>query len=113
MEFKHIPVLLNETIEGLNVKPDGIYVDGTIGGAGHSKEVIKKLSDKGLLIGIDRDDEALNAARKNLNGYKNFKLVHGNHDEIKNILSDLGIEKVDGILPHSFPTENPGKKNQP
>lgn len=98
MEFKHIPVLLNETIEGLNVKPDGIYVDGTIGGAGHSKEVIKKLSDKGLLIGIDRDDEALNAARKNLNGYKNFKLVHGNHDEIKNILSDLGIEKVDGIL---------------
>ena len=98
MEFKHIPVLLNETIEGLNIKPDGIYVDGTIGGAGHSKKIIEKLSDKGFLIGIDRDEEALKAAKENLKEYKNFKLVHGNHDDIKTILSDLGIDKVDGIL---------------
>ena len=98
MEFKHIPVLLNETIEGLNINPNGIYVDGTIGGAGHSKKIIEKLSDKGLLIGIDRDEEALKAAGENLKEYKNFKLVHGNHDDINTILSDLGIEKVDGIL---------------
>ena len=98
MKFKHIPVLLNETIEGLNINPDGIYVDGTIGGAGHSKKIIEKLSDKGFLIGIDRDEEALKAAGENLKEYKNFKLVHGNHDDIKTILSDLGIDKVDGIL---------------
>ena len=98
MEFKHIPVLLNETIEGLNINPDGIYVDGTIGGAGHSKKIIEKLSDRGFLIGIDRDEEALKAAGENLKEYKNFKLVHGNHDDIKTILSDLGIDKVDGIL---------------
>ena len=98
MEFKHIPVLLKETINGLNIKPDGIYVDGTIGGAGHSKEIIKKLSSKGFLIGIDRDEEALKAAKENLKEYNNFKLIHGNHDEIKEILEDIGIEKVDGIL---------------
>ena len=98
MDFKHIPVLLKETIDGLNIKPDGIYVDGTIGGAGHSKEIIKKLSSKGFLIGIDRDEEALKAAKENLKEYNNFKLIHGNHDDIKEILEDIGIEKVDGIL---------------
>ena len=98
MEFKHIPVLLNETIEGLNIKPDGIYVDGTIGGAGHSKEIIKRLSSKGFLIGIDKDDEALNAAQIALKDFSNYKLIHGNHDNIKEILEELGIEKVDGIL---------------
>lgn len=98
MEFKHIPVLLNETIKGLNIKPDGIYVDGTIGGAGHSKKIIEKLSQKGLLIGIDRDEEALKAADKNLKEYKNYKLIHGNHDDIKTILEEIGIYKVDGIL---------------
>ena len=98
MEFKHIPVLLKETIDGLNIKLDGIYVDGTIGGAGHSKEIIKKLSSKGFLIGIDRDEEALKAAKENLKEYNNFKLIHGNHDDIKEILEDIGIEKVDGIL---------------
>ena len=98
MEFKHIPVLLKETIEGLNIKPDGIYVDGTIGGAGHSKEIIKKLSPKGILIGIDKDEEALKAAENNLKEYKNYKLVHGNHDNIKEILKEIGIDKVDGIL---------------
>ena len=98
MEFKHIPVLLKETIEGLNIKKDGIYVDGTIGGAGHSKKIIEKLSSKGFLIGIDRDEEALKAAKENLKEYSNYKLIHGNHDNIKNILEDMGIQKVDGIL---------------
>ena len=98
LEFKHIPVMLNECIEGLNIKPDGIYVDGTIGGAGHSKEIVKRLSANGLLIGIDRDEEALKAAKENLKDYSNVKYVHGNHDEIREILNDLGIGKVDGIL---------------
>ena len=98
MEFSHIPVMLNEVIDGLNIKPDGIYVDGTLGGAGHSKKIVEKPSDKGILIGIDRDEEALAAASKNLEKYKNVKYVHGNHDDIKEILKDLNIDKVDGIL---------------
>ena len=68
------------------------------GGAGHSEETVKRLSNKGLLIGIDRDEEALKAAKKKLENYKNVKYIHGNHDEIYNILSELGIDKVDGIL---------------
>lgn len=98
MEFKHIPVLLEQTISGLKIKPNGIYVDGTIGGAGHSIKIIEKLSEQGMLIGIDRDEEALNVASNKLKQYKNFKPVHGNHDEIKDILNELGIDKVDGIL---------------
>ena len=98
MEFKHKSVLLNECIEGLNINPTGIYVDGTLGGAGHSKEIVKKLSNEGILIGIDRDLDALSAAKENLKDYSNVKYVHGNHDDIKNILEDLNIEKVDGIL---------------
>ena len=98
MEFKHKPVLLRECIEGLNIKKDGIYVDGTLGGAGHSKEILRNLSEKGLLIGIDRDEEALKAAKQNLAEFKNVKYIHGNHDDIKTILEDIGIEKVDGIL---------------
>ena len=99
MEFKHKPVLLNECIEGLNIKPDGIYVDGTLGGAGHSKEILKRLDkNKGILIGIDRDEEALQAAKQNLSEYENVKYVHGNHDDIKEILESLKIDKVDGIL---------------
>lgn len=98
MEFKHKPVLLNECIEGLNIKPDGIYVDGTIGGAGHSLEIVKRLSEKGLLIGIDRDEEALKAAKNKLKEFKNVKYIHGNHDDIKRLLKEQGIEKVDGIL---------------
>ena len=98
MEFKHKPVLLKECIEGLNIKKDGIYVDGTLGGAGHSKEILRNLSGKGILLGIDRDEEALNAAKQNLKEFKNVKYIHGNHDDIKEILEDIGIEKVDGIL---------------
>ena len=98
LEFKHKPVMLDECIKGLNIKPEGIYIDGTIGGAGHSKEIVKRLNDKGMLIGIDRDEEALKAAKNNLSGYKNVKYIHGNHDNIKEILEKEGIEKVDGIL---------------
>ena len=98
MEFKHKPVLLEETINGLNIKKDGIYVDGTLGGAGHSKQILKQLSPKGLLVGIDRDEEALCAAKENLKEFQNVKYVHGNHDEIEEILENLGIKEVDGIL---------------
>lgn len=98
MEFKHKSVLLEECIEGLNIKPNGIYVDGTLGGAGHSKEIVKKLSEDGLLIGIDRDEDALKAARENLKQFQNVKFIKDNHDNIKQILEDIGIEKVDGIL---------------
>ena len=98
MEFKHIPVMLEECISGLNIKPDGIYVDGTLGGAGHSNFIVQKLNKNGLLIGIDRDQEALNAAGIKLKEFNNVKYVHGNHDDILQILADLNIEKVDGIL---------------
>ena len=98
MEFKHKSVLLQECIDNLKINPDGIYVDGTLGGAGHSSEIVKRLSSKGLLIGIDRDEDALKAASEKLKEYSNVKYVHGNHDEIKELLEGLGIEKVDGIL---------------
>ena len=98
MEFKHKPVMLENCIKELNIKKDGIYVDGTLGGAGHSKEILKKISNKGLLIGIDRDEEALKAAQENLKEFKNVIYIHDNHDNIKNILQKLEIERVDGIL---------------
>ena len=98
MEFKHEPVLLEECIKALNINPDGIYIDGTLGGAGHSLEIAKKLSPKGLLIGIDRDTEALRAAKEKLKNYTNVKYIHDNHDNIKQILEELQINGVDGIL---------------
>ena len=98
MEFNHKPVLLKECIEGLNIRQDKIYVDGTLGGAGHSKEIAKKLQNTGLLIGIDRDEEALSVAKERLNEFTNIKFVHNNHDNIKAILNELNIQGVDGIL---------------
>ena len=98
MEFNHKPVLLEECIQGLNINPDGIYVDGTLGGAGHSLEIAKRLSPNGMLIGIDRDIDALEVAKQRLKQYTNVKYVHGNHDDIKEILEELQIDKVDGIL---------------
>ena len=98
MEFKHEPVLLKECIKALNINPDGIYIDGTLGGAGLSLEIAKKLSPKGLLIGIDRDTEALRAAKDKLKNYTNVKYIHDNHDNIKQILEELQINGVDGIL---------------
>ncbi len=98
MKFEHKPVMLQECIEGLQIKPNGIYVDGTMGGAGHSIEIVKRLSSDGRLIGIDRDEEALNASKERLAEYKNVTYIHDNHDNIKEILQKLGINQVDGIL---------------
>lgn len=98
MDFNHEPVLLKEVIEGLNIKEDGIYIDGTLGGAGHSKNIVKKLKN-GLIIGIDQDLYALKAAKKNLEEYSDrVKLVHSNFEKIPEILDSLDIDKVDGIL---------------
>lgn len=97
-EFEHIPVLLNECIKGLNIKENGIYVDGTLGGAGHSFEIATNLKNTGTLIGIDRDEEAIKKAKDTLKDFKNVIYVQDNHDNIKEILERLNIEKVDGIL---------------
>ena len=97
-EFHHVSVLLWECIEGLNIKPDGIYVDGTLGGAGHSSEIVKRL-DSGRHIGIDRDNVALKAAGERLSPWADkVTLAHSNFCEIKQVLDDLNIEGVDGIL---------------
>ncbi len=97
-EFHHVSVLLEECLEGLHIKPDGIYVDGTLGGAGHSSQIVKRLTT-GMLIGIDRDPVALEAAGKRLAEYGDrVKLVHSNFCEIAQVLDELHVEKVDGIL---------------
>ncbi len=97
-EFYHVSVLLNECLDGLNIKPDGIYVDGTLGGAGHSSQIVKRLTT-GRLIGIDRDPVALQAAGERLKPYSDrVTLVHSNFCEIDSILRDLDIDGVDGIL---------------
>ena len=98
MEFNHKPVLLNECIEELNIDPDGIYVDGTLGGAGHSEEILKRLSENGQLIGIDRDEDALKAANQRLQKHNNVRYIHGNHDNITELLNNIGLDKVNGIL---------------
>ncbi len=97
MEFKHIPVLLDEVLEGLSIKPDGTYIDGTVGGAGHSKEIAKRLNMKGLLIGLDRDPDAVETATERLSGLP-AKVFHCNYDEMKNVLAELEIASVDGVL---------------
>ena len=99
MEFNHKSVLLNETVEYLHINPDGIYVDGTLGGAGHALEIAKRLSPSGRLIGIDQDEDALDAAAKRLNSYQDrVTAVHSNYCRIREVLSDLGIRGADGIL---------------
>lgn len=98
-EFKHVPVLFHECMDNLKIKPDGIYVDGTLGGGGHAFGIGEKLSDKGLLIGIDRDKDALDAAAKKLEPLKCRKLlVQSTYAEIKSVLLDAGIEGIDGAL---------------
>lgn len=98
MDFKHVTVLLDETVEGLNIKKDGIYVDGTLGGGGHSELVLSKL-DGGKLIGIDQDKDALKAAGERLKEYGDaFVPYHSNFSNIKEVLKDLGIEKIDGMM---------------
>lgn len=98
MEFNHVSVLLNECLEALNIKENGIYVDCTLGGAGHSSEIVKRLSQDGRLIGIDQDKDALKAAGERLQKFSNVTFVHNNFHNIGAILEELEIEKVDGIL---------------
>ena len=98
MIFEHKSVLLYETVDSLNIKPDGIYVDGTLGGGGHAYEVLKRLGPKGRLIGIDQDADAIQAASGRLKEYgEKVTIVRSNYRNIKEVLSSLGIEKVDGI----------------
>ena len=99
MEFKHKSVLLFETIDNLNIKPDGIYVDGTLGGGGHSFQILKRLGDGGRLIGIDQDEDALKAAGERLAIFEDkVTTVRSNYCHMKQVLHDLGIEKVSGIV---------------
>ena len=99
MEFKHVSVLLEESIEGLKIKPSGIYVDGTLGGGGHSYEICRALGPEGRHIGIDQDGNAIAAATKRLEPFsEQTSIVHGNYSEMPTVLKELGIEKVDGIL---------------
>ena len=97
MEFKHISVLLNESIEGLNIKPQGIYVDGTAGGGGHSSEILKHLSG-GMLYSIDRDPDAIKTVTERFKDEPCSTVVRGRFGDMKELLSDLGVEKVDGVL---------------
>ncbi|MBR6405675.1 MAG: 16S rRNA (cytosine(1402)-N(4))-methyltransferase RsmH [Lachnospiraceae bacterium] len=97
--FSHKSVLLSETVELLNIRPDGIYLDGTLGGGGHSCEILKRLTEGGKLIGIDRDQEAIDSARERLSEFSDRAvIVRGNYGDFREILSVLGIEKLDGIL---------------
>lgn len=113
MEFKHTSVLLDETIEQLNIRPDGIYVDGTLGGAGHSLEICKRLKG-GRLIGIDQDADAIAAATQRLEAYRDkVTIVRSNYSDMANVLRELNIPKVDGILldlgVSSFQLDTPGR----
>ena len=99
MEFVHKSVLLNETIDGLNIQPDGIYVDGTLGGGGHAYEVCRRLGDKGSIVGIDQDAAAIEAAGNRLKDFgEKVTIVRSNYCDMKSKLHELGIDKVDGIV---------------
>ena len=98
MEFEHISVLAEETIENLNIKPDGIYADLTLGKGGHSKKILEKLSDKGRLIAFDQDKEAIMAAKENLKDFSNVIYVNTNFENFESTLKDLNISKIDGAL---------------
>ena len=99
MAFEHVSVLLHETVDGLNVKPDGIYVDATLGGGGHAYEVASRLSDKGRFIGIDQDADAIEAAGARLSGFgEKVTIIRSNYCDMKPRLHEIGIDKVDGIV---------------
>ena len=99
MEFKHRSVLLEETVNGLNIKPDGIYVDGTLGGGGHAYEICRRLGNKGSIVGIDQDEAAIEAAGIRLKDFgEKVTIVRSNYCEMKSVLQRLGIDKVDGIV---------------
>ena len=97
-EFKHIPVLLKEVIDGLSIKKDGIYVDCTIGGGGHSSEILKKLSDKGHLYGFDRDADAIEECQNKFKDDQKVSLIHANYKEATYLLKEKGVDKIDGFL---------------
>ncbi len=98
MRFEHTSVLLNETVESLDIRPDGVYVDGTLGGGGHASRILERLGPDGKLIGIDQDADAIEAATRRLNGYGGQAvIVRGNYRETDQILKNLGIDRVDGI----------------
>lgn len=98
MEFAHKSVLLDETIKGLNIREGKIYLDGTLGGAGHSSEILKRLKGSGLLIGIDQDIEALEVAKERLTDYKNVEFFNLNYINFEKALDELEIDKIDGVL---------------
>ena len=98
MEFVHIPVLLDQCIEGLNINPDGIYIDCTAGGGGHSSAIAARLSEKGRLYSLDRDPDAVKAASARLAEFPNARVIHRNYSELDAVLAELEIEAVDGIL---------------
>lgn len=98
MEFRHIPVLLDECISGLNIRPDGVYLDCTAGGGGHSSAIAARLSEKGRLIALDRDPDAVKAASERLAEFGNAVVIHCNYSELDKALDKLGIAEVDGIL---------------
>lgn len=98
MEFKHMPVMLNEVIEGLNIIPDGIYVDCTIGGGGHSSKILEKLSPKGHLYGFDRDADAISVCKEKFSKYKNITIIHSNYKDAPKILKEQGINQINGVL---------------
>ena len=97
MEFSHKPIMLNEVLSGLNINPDGIYIDCTIGGAGHSKEILKRLTT-GKLIGIDKDDDALKVCKERLKQYNNVILVKSDFKNIEKVLNNINVDKIDGVL---------------
>ena len=98
MEFSHEPVLLEECMDGLNIRPDGIYVDGTLGGGGHSSQILKRLGEDGRLIGIDRDGDAIAAATARLGEDSRFQALRGNFHDVKQLLDSIGINRIDGML---------------
>lgn len=98
MEFRHVSVLLKESVDSLKIRRGGIYADGTLGGGGHSLEILKRLSGSGMLIGTDRDADAISAAKERLSGYDNIKYIHSNFSNIKAILEREGIDHLDGAV---------------
>ena len=98
MEFYHNPIMLKEVLEGLNINPSGIYLDCTLGGAGHSEEILKRLNARGLLIGIDKDDDAIAYSSQRLKGYNNKLIVKSDFKDVKRVLDEHNIEAIDGAL---------------
>ena len=98
MSFEHISVMLEETVDMLGVRPGGIYVDGTLGGGGHSAEILRRLGGTGHLYGIDRDQDALNAATERLGGAGNFTAIKGNFHDVRTLLAGQGVDRIDGMM---------------